>query len=130
MSIIVYNITKEEHFGDNVYYIGRGSSFGNPYTHIRNKETKALVKVKTRDEAIDLYSDYFDALYRMDESFRGEVDSMYMKYKSGIDIYLGCYCSPMRCHGDIIKEKLERRLIKEKIAQIRDSRKDCPSGTE
>ena len=39
----------------------------------------------------------------------------YEKYKNGIDVYLECYCAPLRCHGDIIKEKLQKRLIKERL---------------
>lgn len=35
MAVIVYNKNHEEHYGDNVFYIGRGSVFGNPFTHIR-----------------------------------------------------------------------------------------------
>ena len=36
MAVIVYNKNHEEHYGDNVFYIGRGSVFGNPFTHIKD----------------------------------------------------------------------------------------------
>lgn len=36
-------------------YIGRGSEFGNPYTHLPLSKTKANIKVKSRQEAIDIY---------------------------------------------------------------------------
>ena len=54
-------------------------------------------------------------MYGSNKQFTNEIDKIYEKYKSGEDIFLECYCKPKRCHGDIIKEKLERRLIKEKI---------------
>ena len=39
-------------------YIGRGSIWGNPYTHIKDRETKALYIVGTRKEAISKYKEY------------------------------------------------------------------------
>ena len=53
--------------------------------------------------------------YTSDELF----DEIYDKYKSGIDVYLECYCKPLRCHGDIIVEKLQRRLVKEKLKEAK-----------
>jgi exoribonuclease II len=114
--IYIYNRTKETHEGPNNYYIGRGGSIlGNPFTHIQDKKTLASFVVKTRDEAIDQYSHYFDIMYDGNIQFKNTIDEIYTKYKNGIDVYLECYCAPLRCHGDIIKEKLQKRLIKERI---------------
>lgn len=114
--VSVYNLNDESHEGNhNNYYIGRGSILGNPYTHIKDRETKALYVVPTRDEAIERYSHYFDVMYQGNDSFRNRIDEIYEKYKNGEDIYLGCYCKPLPCHGDIIAEKLQRRYIKETI---------------
>lgn len=115
----VYNITKEEHFGDNSFYCGRGSVLGNPYTHIKDKETKARYIVKDRDEAIDRYSAYFDVMYGGNKEFTRAVDEIYEKYRDGGDVWLGCYCKPQRCHCDVIVDKLRKRLVKEKIASMR-----------
>lgn len=124
MAIIVYNRTKEDHSSNpNNYPIFRGASIlGNPYTHIKDKETKAFTIVDSREEAIDLYSDYFDLMYDTSEHFKDVVDEIYEKYKSGEDVYLECYCGPgidgkKNCHGEVIKEKLQKRLLKEKIKQ-------------
>lgn len=75
-------------------YIGRGSIWGNPFTHKAN--TKADIIVKTRDEAIERYEKYI--LSRPDlidqiESLRNKV--------------LGCYCKPQNCHGDVLIEFLK-----------------------
>jgi hypothetical protein len=114
--IYVYNRTKETHDGSNNYPIFRGGSIlGNPYTHIKDKTTLASYVVKTRDEAIELYDHYFDVMYSGNIEYKKLIDEIYEKYKNGIDVYLECYCAPLRCHGDIIKEKLQKRLIKERI---------------
>lgn len=124
MAIHVYNITKENHEGPNNFMCFRGVSvLSNPYTHIKDKKTKALFVVSDREEAIRKYSDYFDKMYGSNISFTNEVDQIYEKYKNGEEVYLGCYCAPLHCHCDIIKEKLQKRLIKEKIDNIRKEKK-------
>ena len=94
----------------------------NPYTHIKDKKTLAMFVVKSRDEAIDRYEGYFDRMYRGNAPFKFLIDEIYEKYKRGEDIYLECYCKPERCHGDIIKEKLEKRLMKERIKEAKERR--------
>lgn len=122
--IIRYNKLKEDHVGDNAFDICRPNVFGNPFTHIKNKETLASIKVKSRDEAIDAYAAYFDAMLKDDseagEIFRNEWDKLYDAYKQFDVIYLGCFCNEdERCHGDVIKEKLIARSIKEKINNLK-----------
>lgn len=137
--IIRYCKLSEEHYGDNVFDVSRPNIFGNPYTHIRNKETKAQVKVATREEAISLYDPYFDAMLKSEDEagdlFRSEWDKMYEAYKKYDEIYIGCYCKLNEdCHGDIIRKKLIQRSMKEKLEEIKRKRsteassqkKDCP----
>lgn len=119
--IYVYNLRVETHNGSNSFYIGRGSILGNPYTHIKDRKTKAIYEVKDRDEAIDRYSDYFDLMYGSNIAYTKAIDEIYDFYKKGEDVYLGCFCKPLRCHGDVIKGKLEKRLIREKIKEKRDA---------
>ncbi len=121
--IYVYNRLKEDHTDkENNYPIYRPSILGNPYYWEKDKKTLAMFVVKTRDEAIDRYEAYFDRMYRGNAPFKYLIDEIYEKYKRGEDIYLECYCKPERCHGDIIKEKLERRLVKEKIKEAKERR--------
>ena len=114
--IYVYNRNVEDFsVMDNNYPIYRGASIlGNPYTHLPVKDTKAMFQCKTREEAIEKYDKYFDLMYGNNIEFTKVVDEMYEKYKNGEDIYLGCYCKPQLCHGDIIAKKLQQRLIKER----------------
>lgn len=111
----VYNITKDEYVGDNVFYCGRGSVLGNPYTHIHDKSTKAKYIVRDREEAISRYASYFDVMYGSNVNFTKVVNEIYEKYKSGEDVYLGCYCKPLSCHCDVIVDRLRKKLIKEKL---------------
>ena len=126
--IYVYNRLKEDH-SDNpnnypIYRTSTGNILGNPYTHIKDKKTLAMFVVKTRDEAIDRYEGYFDRMYKGNAPFKYIIDEIYEKYKNGEDIYLECYCKPERCHGDIIKEKLEKRLVRERIKEAKEKRND------
>lgn len=118
--IIRYCIKDGERFGNNVFVVCRPSIFGNPYTHIRNKETKALFKVKTRDIAIDLYDKYFDQMLVESEEFRQAWDNLYNAYKTYDEIFLGCFCElNERCHADIIANKLKKRSVKEMLSNLK-----------
>lgn len=125
MAIIVYNRKTEDHSQEPGNYPAyRPSILSNPYTHIKDKKTLAMFVVKTRDEAIDRYDAYFDRMYKGNAPFKFLIDEIYERYKNGEDIYLECYCKPERCHCDIIKEKLEKRLMKERIKEAKEKRKE------
>lgn len=131
--VIRYCKLTEEHYGDNVFDVSRPNIFGNPYTHIKNKETKAQVKVATREEAIRLYDPYFDKMLESEDEvgdlFRAEWDRMYDAYKKYDEIYIGCYCKlDEDCHGDIIRKKLIQRSMKEKLDNIRKERSTSMSS--
>lgn len=72
-------------------YIGRGSKWGNPFSHLEN--TKAQFKVASRDESVEKYREWIqtqpDLLADLHE----------LKGKT-----LCCYCKPQACHGDILAE--------------------------
>ena len=127
--IYVYNRKVEDHSNErNNYACYRPSILSNPFTHIKDKKTLAMFVVKTRDEAIDRYEGYFDRMYKGNAPFKFIIDEIYEKYKNGEDIYLECYCKPERCHCDIIKEKLEKRLMKERIKEAKERRNEKDKG--
>lgn len=128
--IKVYNIKNEEHSGPSSFYCGRGSILGNPYTHIKDKETKAKYVVATRDEAINKYERYFDIMYGSNIKFTEAVDEIYEHYKNCEDVYLGCYCYPQRCHCDVIVDRLRKRLVKEKLKNLPRPRFQYTSNNE
>lgn len=118
--VIRYCVRNETHNGDNVFLIHRPFVFSNPFTHIKDKKTKAKYVVSSREEAIDLYDEYFDTMVVTSPKFKEEWDKLYEAYKNYDEIYIGCYCAPNEhCHGDVIIEKLKRRSIKEMLQNIK-----------
>lgn len=76
-------------------YTGRGSKWGNPYTHIKGK-TKAEFLVDSREESIDKYEEW---IRKQPELLK---DLHELKGKR-----LGCFCRSHKCHGDIPVELIE-----------------------
>jgi hypothetical protein len=116
--IYVYNSHNEDFtLKENNYYIGRPSVLGNPFTHNGVKTNLAKLAFKTREDAIAAYDKYFDTMYGKDDEFTKAFDEIYEHYKNGEDIYLQCFCKPLACHGDIIANKLQKKLIQEKLKE-------------
>ena len=112
--IKVYNCHTEDHTSHpNNYYIGRPSILSNPFTHDGKKSSLARLSFKTREEAIEAYKVYFKQMYENDTAFKTAFDEIYEKYKNGEDIYLQCFCKPLACHGDVIANELQKKLIRE-----------------
>ncbi len=93
----VVNIKKEKYD----VYIGRGSTFGNPFTHMPIQNTQAQVQVGSREKALEKYKEYFYKRIEEDSDFLNDI----LRLK---DKVLGCYCVPKACHGHIITEFLDR----------------------
>lgn len=88
----VHNKSRDTAPSDAVY-IGRGSPYGNPYSH--REGTKAKFKVRSRDEAIDMYEEH--VLPHLD-----------LTPLIGKDLV--CFCKPKRCHGDSILRAIDKML--------------------
>lgn len=95
----VVNKYKEEYD----VYIGRGSVWGNDYSHL--PETKASHKVDTRDEAVESYRGQL-----WDSIRSGRITIEMLKSLDGKR--LGCFCKPQSCHGDIIVKAVEWAISK------------------
>ena len=121
--IIVYNCHNEDHTSENNnFYIGRskeGNPLGNPFTHNGKKSSLAKLSFKTREEAINAYRIYFQKSYGNNEELTKAFDEIYECYKRGEDVYLQCFCKPEACHGDVLAEELQKKLLKEKMAEMR-----------
>lgn len=102
---------------ENVIYVGRGSDLGNPYTSIQGRETLAEFVVDSRKESIECFKNYL--LKCIEEKEEKVCNSLNYIYKLALesDVYLACYCSPRSCHGDIIKEIVDSKFIKEDKSQ-------------
>lgn len=87
-------VVNKRHEPYNVY-IGRGSIWGNPFSHL--PESKALYRVKTREDAIKQYRDWI----MLQPELLGKLPDLAGKR-------LGCYCAPLSCHGDVIADLVEK----------------------
>ena len=93
MTTTVINIRKMAHeavLALDYVYIGRGSKWGNPYTHLNLSSTGASYQVKSHEEAIECYKVWFKTRPELQTAIeagelRGKV--------------LGCFCHPAACHG-------------------------------
>lgn len=130
--IIRYCKLTEDHVGENVFDVSRAGVLGNPYTHIKNRDTKALIKVKTREQAIELYKEYFKQMMTSKDSgarpfqkaFRKIVDA----YKTYDVVYIGCYCHLNEsCHGDFIIDQVIKTAVRECLIEKAKERKESLS---
>lgn len=94
----------------NDVYIGRGSVLGNPYSSIKDRDTKASVICDSREESVVKYKQHLEmAIKDKIKPITNELNRIYKLAKEG-DVNLVCFCSPKLCHGDVIKEILESKL--------------------
>lgn len=122
--IHVINIKQEDKTCEEGYfYVGRSkyndSPLGNPFTHQGKRTNLAKRSFPTVEQAIEAYEMYFDAMYGKDEIFTAAFDEIYEYYKTGKDVWLGCFCKPGKCHADVIAKKLQQKLIKEKREEFK-----------
>ena len=95
---------------DNDVYIGRGSLFGNPYSHVPSSRENVTM-CDSREDAIQKYKKHFNIIMGSCgcryKDFKYAIRELIMKLKIGEDINLVCFCKPKTCHGDIIKKYIE-----------------------
>lgn len=78
----LYNINLDKNIPSNAIYIGRGSSWGNPYKiGIHGNRTEVIAKFENYANKTGLK-----------ERIKIELRNKNLK----------CYCCPLPCHGDII----------------------------
>ena len=76
---------------EDAVYIGRGSPWGNRYTH-KDSAFRDVIKVASREEAIRR----FEADVRADPLMMERIVKE-LKSRS-----LVCFCKPAACHGDVL----------------------------
>lgn len=94
------------HESDFDVYIGRTQDGG----HMENTKIEnhgwlgnpfVVVEDGSRDQVIELFRELFYDRIEQDEEFRKAVKSLKGKR-------LGCFCAPKACHGDVVKEYLDK----------------------
>lgn len=112
MTILVVNKFRHEPTKDDLY-IGRGSPLGNPFSH--KQGTKADVVVDTRQDAINSYKSYIKRQIESNNvGVLQQLNLIATRELEGKHTNLVCFCSPMACHGDVIKELVSEELQKVK----------------
>lgn len=94
----------------NGVYCGRPSILGNPFTHIKTKKTLAEHLVESREQSIISYQQYFDEQIRTNTKFQNEINRLIKIYKITNRLTLICWCKPLPCHVDIIREYILQQV--------------------
>lgn len=125
--IIVYNCKTEDHSSEpNNYFIGKtkkGNPLANPFGIGGKRPSPKKMTFPTREEALKAYKIYFESLYEVDRELTLKFDEMYSHFKNGETIYLQCFCKPLPCHGDILAEEMRKKLVLEKIQELKNNKK-------
>lgn len=100
-------VNRNTYKGQSGIYIGRGSVWGNPYTHLPLNNTQAKFQVPSRDAAVELYRNYSREKYETDMFYKLCMDAIARDHLRGKEVVLVCHCAPKRCHGEIIAEFAE-----------------------
>jgi hypothetical protein len=83
-------------------YIGRGSRLGNPH---------AITASVPRKMVCALYAGWLTTkLSQADKPVIKELDDIANKVLKGMPVNLVCFCAPQQCHGDYIKELVDKAV--------------------
>lgn len=88
--------------------IDRTTKWGNPYTTISDRRTRAQFVVKTRAEALEKYEHWI----RSQPLLVAQLHELFNKV-------LGCWCDPFECHGTVLV-KLTNELCVDCRVEFRD----------
>ena len=99
---VVNTYTYKPEVGDVVLYIGRGSALGNPW--VIKPGTRW-----TREAVIQKYKDNLPEMLTNERTTKA-LNHIEQCVRNGKQVKLMCFCKPLACHGDWIKELVERNL--------------------
>lgn len=86
--------------------IGRGSRWGNPFTHLPLDQTRATHQVVTVEESITNFREWVTSSQAPEANWIRR-SAYKLRGKT-----LGCYCKPGPCHGDVLAWLAEMRRWK------------------
>lgn len=94
-----------------ITYVGRkfagweASPLGNPYRLLDGGPRDGIIQAYKKW----LWENYLDPF----SEERAELERIAEMVRDGQDVKLGCWCSPLSCHADVIKACVEYMLSKE-----------------
>ena len=94
-------VNKKYYNGTGGYYCGRPSPFGNPFK---------IGVDGNRDEVIGKYREWLENALKNDVAVKKEFDALVQGYRDFGELILVCWCKPLGCHCDVIKEFIERAV--------------------
>lgn len=92
--INIKNAPKDWRRNPNYFYIGRGSRWGNQYSHL--PYSKAKYKVNTLEESVEMFE-------------KNQLPDLLPYIDEVVDKILVCFCKPHACHGDPIAKAANNR---------------------
>lgn len=117
IKIINKNNNFEDFKKENIFYIGRGSIFGN-YVYT-NKQSQYDLPSMKNEEGLPLVKKDYDNKYLKSKEFKFFIDKIITKINNKEDIILQCYCTnkdvnnskdinikKAKCHGEILALKI------------------------
>lgn len=124
---VINNYKEPELKNDPGYvYIGRAKAgrpkniLSNPFTSIKDTNTPAEFLCKDRNESIARYKGYCEEKYKNDPQYKKILDKLADRVAAGENLYLGCFCKPEPCHGDILREKILELAMTKKEQQSQE----------
>ena len=90
-------------------YIGRPSVLGNPFSW--KEGTLAKYHVASRQASIDAYLPWLREQYKTNKAVHDELNRLVEIAKAG-DLVLVCWCSPLPCHGDVLKSVIDKIIAR------------------
>jgi hypothetical protein len=109
--IKVVNKYAHEATSDDIY-IGRGSVFGNPYSHLESEHPTVLCR--DREESLEKYNEWFTGVVTgcgcKHKSLHQKLREIIVKLRMGEEVNLVCFCKPKACHGDTIRNYILEQL--------------------
>ena len=101
------------------FRVDRRSPLGNPFVM-----TSSLAADRDRDRVCDEYAQLFATMLAHPDAFLSEMhylDKMRVAHKMYKRVRLFCWCAPLRCHAETIKDYLEKEYTHGRDRVRRDS---------
>ena len=96
-------VVNKKNWNGGGYYIGRPSALGNPFK---------IGADGNRNETIDKYRAWLTEALKNDVSVKREFDALVAAYAAFGELILVCWCAPLPCHGEVIREFIEKAVLK------------------
>lgn len=88
--------------GDKGVYVGRPSVLGNPFEIGRDGD---------REEVIAKYEHWLKARLQNENSAQSQaIEQLANEVRVDGKVQLVCWCAPLRCHAEVIREEIIKRL--------------------